>query len=371
MELVCGLACVIVGSVLTLLAQVNRLHSKRMLRMVLPDKNFIARANAPIFSVDEHMKISEWNNKMQEITGCTKARGLGRKLVDCVRRDHHFVVTHVLKKALTGTETTSYEFPLLVCSGEVVDTLCSATTRRDERGDKVTGVVCVGQDIMQSKQAEKEKESLAHELRNLMETANAPIFGTDRRINEWNSMCAGLTQYPKDEVLGSLFVDYYVPAGAQRITEVLQHAFAGRDTTNLEVTMAIRGQAETLDILLNVTPRHNARGAIVGCIAIAQDVSSFRRLVAREAELAKVQSANSPKSEFLATMSHEMRTPLNVFGGMASVLLDTHLTTEQTQYADQVDKSCSHLLGLINDNFDLAKIVDRHMDLVSNDFNVR
>jgi signal transduction histidine kinase len=73
------------------------------------------------------------------------------------------------------------------------------------------------------------------------------------------------------------------------------------------------------------------------------------------------------KSEFLASMSHELRTPLNSIIGYAEVLLDGidgDLTDEMTEDVGAIHGSGKHLLNLINDILDLAKIEAQQMDLV-------
>lgn len=74
------------------------------------------------------------------------------------------------------------------------------------------------------------------------------------------------------------------------------------------------------------------------------------------------------KMQFLATMSHEMRTPLNGILGMTSLLLDTALEPNQRNYAESVRESGAALLALINDLLDYAKIDAGRLDLDSRPF---
>ncbi|HEU4683323.1 MAG TPA: ATP-binding protein [Nitrospira sp.] len=79
-----------------------------------------------------------------------------------------------------------------------------------------------------------------------------------------------------------------------------------------------------------------------------------------EAQLHKAreqaQAANRAKGDFLAIMSHEMRTPMNGIVGVADLLGDTHLTEEQQEYVGILRRSSSNLLALINDILDLSKV---------------
>ena len=81
--------------------------------------------------------------------------------------------------------------------------------------------------------------------------------------------------------------------------------------------------------------------------------------------------ATRAKSEFLATMSHEMRTPLNGIIGMAQVLANTELAPEQREYLDVVAECSTRLLALINEILDLAKIEAGLMTLEVRKTNLR
>ena len=113
-------------------------------------------ANAPIFGIDSDGRINEWNLKSVQITGFTKEQVLGRNLVDeFITPEFQKSVKEVLVNALQGKGTDNFEFPLYSRSGKKVEVLLNATTRVDANSNPI-GVIGVGQDITERKNAEQE-----------------------------------------------------------------------------------------------------------------------------------------------------------------------------------------------------------------------
>jgi signal transduction histidine kinase len=113
------------------------------------------------------------------------------------------------------------------------------------------------------------------------------------------------------------------------------------------------------------------RDGYVGRLFIFEDVTAYKRAeadisVARDAALAASQS----KSEFLATMSHELRTAMNPLLGMTELLRGTALDNEQAQYTDSIRQSAGGLLAVISDILDFSKIEAGQLELELGDFDL-
>ncbi|MFT5611084.1 MAG: PAS domain S-box-containing protein [Polaribacter sp.] len=115
-------------------------------------------ANAPIFGIDSHGNVNEWNQQAEHSTGYTKTDVMGLNLVaNFIAEEHRSSFGNILEKALKGEETANYEFVLFSKAGNRIDILLNSTSRRDASG-KIVGVVVVGQDITELNEVRKAQE---------------------------------------------------------------------------------------------------------------------------------------------------------------------------------------------------------------------
>lgn len=109
---------------------------------------------------------------------------------------------------------------------------------------------------------------------------------------------------------------------------------------------------------------------LIGIAIASWSARAYRRRLERRHAYELAKRANAVKSEFLATMGHEIRTPMTGVLGMTELLMRTTLDRTQRDYANAIQNSGRVLLRLVNDSLDLARIEAGKLDLETAPFDL-
>ncbi len=125
-------------------------------------------------------------------------------------------------------------------------------------------------------------------------------------------------------------------------------------------------------VQIEVQPVLSDDGNLLNFMAVETDVTERREFAdALRRARDEAEAANRAKSDFLANMSHEIRTPLNGILGVASILSDMQMNTQQQEYLDIIRRSGDSLLTIINDILDFSKIEANKLELEVQPFDLR
>ncbi len=108
-----------------------------------------------------------------------------------------------------------------------------------------------------------------------------------------------------------------------------------------------------------------------GYNAMIKDISQHKQAdELRKARDVAKQSALM-KEKFVASVSHEMRTPMNAIYGMSNLLIKTDMTTEQFDYIKSIKQSSELLLGIVNDILEISTLQNGKIEFCNDDFDIR
>jgi two-component system cell cycle sensor histidine kinase PleC len=201
-----------------------------------------------------------------------------------------------------------------------------------------------------------------HEGRTLAVT-NLPLYdftGENRAgvppvgaIVLWRDASHVIAGFNADQVNNVLFA-----IGAFFLIELL--LFTGVRVATVQLTQVVKSQTDDLlEANRQLQEQSDSLSAFAREVEIARYDAEAARLSAEE--------ANRAKSKFLASMSHELRTPLNAIIGFSSIIRDRMLGDNKidkySEYAGDIFRSGAHLLEIIDDILDIAKIEAGHFQL--------
>jgi PAS domain S-box-containing protein len=193
-------------------------------------------------------------------------------------------------------------------------------------------------------------------------------FGNDGTVrNVWTTDESVLAS-PRESMVGRRILDLLGETHSAQFAESFTRVISSGRGESLEYSIDFAGEKRWF--LARVSPIFSPDGSCRTVCMTSRDITTRKQaendlLAAKEA----AEAASEAKSEFLANVSHEFRTPMNGILGMTGLVLDTEVTAEQREYLEMVKASADALLGLLNDILDFSKVDAGRMELSPAEFN--
>jgi PAS domain S-box-containing protein len=177
-------------------------------------------------------------------------------------------------------------------------------------------------------------------------------------VTTWNPAAERMFGYPASEMIGRS-IRLLIPDDRQNEEdEVLSRVRRGERVEHYETLRRCQNGA-LLPVLLTVSPIRNREGAVVGVSTIARDISDHKRAEKEHQRLqAMADEANRLKDEFLTTLSHEMRTPLNAIVGYVRMIQSGLLVGDkQISAMNAIARNMKSLGQIVEDVLDVSSIL--------------
>ncbi|HEU4770400.1 MAG TPA: PAS domain S-box protein, partial [Pyrinomonadaceae bacterium] len=227
-----------------------------------------------------------------------------------------------------------------------------------------SGLTVYLSDITERKRAEATSRLLA----SIVESSDDAIVSQDLTgtISSWNRGAKRVFGYSAEEVIGQPATILMSPDRYSEVPHILDRIRSGTSVDHYE-TVRRRKDGTLIDILLSISPIRDEDGHVIGASEIARDITAEiraweerTRLLERE-RLAReeAEAANRLKDEFLATLSHELRNPLNVVIGYSEILRRSEEVGNNGfvgRAADVIRRNALAQSQLVSDLLDLSRL---------------
>jgi two-component system, sensor histidine kinase and response regulator len=199
------------------------------------------------------------------------------------------------------------------------------------------------------------------------------VMSPEGKLLEANRSALEFAGIREKDVLGRYFWETpwwsHSPELQERLKQAITDAVAGKFVRFEASHPGADGRLHYVDFSLKAV--RDEAGTVIMLIPEGRDITE-RKLAEQELQRAKeaAEAASRAKSEFVANMSHEVRTPMNGILNMTQLVLDTPLTRNQRQSLEMVYTSAEGLMTVINDVLDFSKIEAGRLDLDPVDFHL-
>ena len=331
-----------------------------------------------IVSKDLNGIVTSWNAAAERLFGYAAAEMIGKSITAIIPPSRLAEEEYVLGRIRAGESVEHFETVRQAKNGRLVDVSLTVSPIRNTAG-KLIGASKIARDIRDQKRA----DVAALRLGAIVESSDDAIVSKDLNgiVTSWNTAAERLFGYTADEMIGQSITRVIPPERLSEETFVLGQVRAGRRVEHFE-TIRQTKSGKPIEISLTVSPILAPDGRVIGASKIARDITKHKQLLdaqrdaqAREEaalrqvleiENRRIQEGSRLKGEFVANMSHELRTPLNSIMGFAEMMVDARFGSMPPKYAEfsaLILRSAGHLLQLINDILDLAKVESGKIDL--------
>lgn len=205
----------------------------------------------------------------------------------------------------------------------------------------------------------------------IVENARDVIFiFRDRKILYINDVAVEILGYRKEQLLRMDYINLFPEPDRSRIEEYSQKLDTEASERCSCVAALLTAKGEKL--ICDFDVKKIRYGGSFAYMAIIHDITEFQQNLDKLTDLNReAEAASRIKSDFLAVLSHEIRTSLNGVLGMSNLLLNTELNALQQDYAENIRLSGENMVEIINDVLDFARMDSGKLEITNEPFSLQ
>ncbi|MEG3911280.1 PAS domain S-box protein [Microcoleus sp. w2-18bC1] len=285
--------------------------------------------------------------------------------VQMVHPDDRAVTEKQVKAAVASGEKLNIEFRICRPDKSVGWIACRAKVFQDDRG-LPWRMIGVNVDISDRKEAEAARSHIHQTLEALIQACPLAITVLDcddGTVKMWNPAAERIFGWHESEAVGQ-FVPSVPVDKREEFTANLKKIRQGNAIAGME-THRQRKDGSLIDISLWATPVRDSKGNI-NCMSIIADISDRKQIEAQRAQLldreqaarAEAEAISRRKDEFLDSLSHELRTPINVIQGWAQILRAHPYNQDKLASGlEAIERQSKVQMQLVEDLLDVSRII--------------
>jgi PAS domain S-box-containing protein len=376
----------LVSILLIIITLVQETRNKRLRKLAEKDtrqigiqyKNLVDNSGVGLLTTDLNGNITFVNKRIKTFTGFEPSEIIGKHFSSLVDTEWAQTISEKLRKQLLRRqEESDITYPLIVKSGNRI--WVEQSTAILMENDEPQGFQCIVKDITEKRRIEEEfkkikleREEHQFRLQSILDNTPLIIFIKDLkgRYLLANKSFKDAFHFTSEQIIGKTDFDLVAESDAKRYKEVDEYVITKHK--HVEIEENIEQAGVTKNLLIVKFPLFDKNNTIYGISGIASDITEryLYGLHLIEAKR-KAEMAERLQEQFLANMSHDIRTPMNGIIGMTNILLNTSMSGEQKDFLNTIKKSSDSLMILINDILDLSKIKAGKLRIENIDFRLR
>jgi len=314
--------------------------------------------------VDGH--VTMLNPVAEQLTGWSAAEAIGQpleKVFRIVNEDTHAPVENPALRAMKEGVVFGLANHTLLLAKDGREIAIDDSGAPIKSAGEVLGAVLVFRDITERRKAEQTRALLA----GIVDSSEDAVVSKSLEgiITSWNHSAERMFGWTAEEAIGNSIIMIIPPELRDEEAMILGRLRQGQRIEHFE-TIRVTKDGRRLNISLTVSPVRNKNGEIIGASKVARDITARVRaeeertmlLASERTARERAEAANRAKDEFVAMISHEIRSPLNAILGWSQMLRQGTLDKTATANAlESIERNARAQAQLVSDLLDISRVI--------------